>query len=148
MHFSLSLSFFVANNRNVMKKYWCGVTPEASHLVIMIGQSGRDIVQQIQIGTHSAFCTSSELPITVNTTAQTLAYVLTFAPSSSSFGANFSGLCSARGPNCAGGAWPLFITAFSSSSDCVFAWPVQSTSIHWSWCLISISICHNCWVDW
>ena len=81
----------------------------------MIGQSGHDLVQQIQIGTHSAFCTSSALPITANTTAQTLACVLTFAPSTSSFGANFRGLCSAQGPSRMGGLGPLFITACSSS---------------------------------
>ena len=53
----------------------------------MTGQCGRGILQQIQISTHSAFCSSSALPIRVNTTAQMLACVLTFAPSPSSFGA-------------------------------------------------------------
>ena len=67
------------------------------------------LLQQIQIATLSAFCTSRALPITANTTAQTLACVLTFAPSPC-FEANFCGLCGARG-----GAWPPFITACSSS---------------------------------
>ena len=31
----------------------------------MTGQCGRASLQQIQISTHSAFCTSSALPITV-----------------------------------------------------------------------------------
>ena len=81
----------------------------------MTGQCGRGLLQQIQIGTHSAFCASSALPITANTTAQTLACVLTFAPSPATFGANFGGLCGARGPSHVGGAWPPFITACSSS---------------------------------
>ena len=72
----------------------------------MTGKCGRDLVQQIQIGTHSAFCTSGTLPIAANTTAQTLACVLTFAPSASSFGANFRGLCDARGPSRTGGLGP------------------------------------------
>ena len=58
----------------------------------MTGQCVNGLLNQIQIGTYSAFCTSSALPITVNTMAQTLAYVLTFALSLSSFGANSHGL--------------------------------------------------------
>lgn len=50
------------------------VNPEISRgQSVMIGQSGHDLLQQ----THSAFGTSSALPITVNTAAQTLACVLT-----------------------------------------------------------------------
>ena len=69
----------------------------------MTGQYGRDLVQQIQIGTHSAFCTSGALPITANTMAQTLACVLPFASSQASFGTNFRGLCVAQGPSRMGG---------------------------------------------
>ena len=74
--------------------------------VVSTGQCGRDLVQQIQIGTHSAFCTSGVLPITANTMAQTLACVLTFTSSPSSFGANICGLCGARGPSRTGGLGP------------------------------------------
>ena len=42
----------------------------------MTGQCGRDLVQQIQIGTHSAFCIPGALPSTANTTAHTLALLL------------------------------------------------------------------------
>ena len=40
----------------------------------MTAQCGRDLVQQIQMSTHSAFCTSGALPITANNTAKTLAF--------------------------------------------------------------------------
>ena len=76
--------------------------------VVTSGQCGCDLVQQIQIGTHSAFCTSGALPITANTTAQTLAYVLSFAASPSSFGANFCGLCSAGVRVTRGGQAPVY----------------------------------------
>ena len=68
---------------------------------------GRGLLQEIQLATHSAFCTSGAFPITANTTAQTMACVLTFALSPSSFGANLCGLCGARGPSCAGGLAPI-----------------------------------------
>ena len=63
---------------------------------------------------HTAFCTSGALPITVNTTAQTLACVLIFAPSPPSFGPTSMG-SAVRGVRVVQGAWPPFIPAFSSS---------------------------------
>ena len=73
----------------------------------MTGQCGRGLLNKSKIGTHSAFCTSNAPPITANTVAQTLACVFTFAPSPVSFGANFGGLCGARGPSRAEGLGPI-----------------------------------------
>ena len=94
--------------------------------MVITGQCGRDLLQQIQIGTHSAFCSSGTLPITANTTAQMLACVFTsLLPRAVILWANFPWALRCAGSELHGGAWPPFITACSSSFTIVIGFFVM-----------------------